>query len=42
VGERRGEYRAVVGKPEGRTQLGRSGVDGVILKLIFEKLGREA
>jgi hypothetical protein len=37
--ERRGAYRALVGKPEGRRPLGRPGVDGrIILKWIFERL----
>jgi hypothetical protein len=39
-GERRGAYRALVGKPEGRRPLGSPGVDGrIILKWIFERLG---
>jgi hypothetical protein len=39
-GERRGAYRALLGKPEGRRPLGRPGVDGrIILKWIFERLG---
>jgi hypothetical protein len=39
MGERRGAYRALVGKPEGRRPLGRSGVDGrIILKWILERL----
>jgi hypothetical protein len=38
--ERRGAYRALVGKPEGRKHLGDPGIDGrIILKWIFEKLG---
>jgi hypothetical protein len=40
MGERRGAYRALVGKPEGRRPLERPGVDGrIILKWIFERLG---
>jgi hypothetical protein len=40
MGERRGAYRALVGKPEGRNHLEDPGVDGrIILKLIFERLG---
>jgi hypothetical protein len=40
MGERRGAYRASVGKPEGRNHLKDPGVDGrIILKWIFEKLG---
>jgi hypothetical protein len=43
MGERRGAYRALVGKPEGRRPLGDPGVDGrIILKWIFERLGGEA
>jgi hypothetical protein len=43
VGERRGAYRALVGKPEGRNHLEDPGVDGrIILKCIFEKLGVRA
>jgi hypothetical protein len=39
-GERRGAYRALVGKPEGRNHLKDPGVDGrIILKWIFEGLG---
>jgi hypothetical protein len=39
-GERRGAYRALVGKPEGRNHLEDPGVDGrIILKWIFERLG---
>jgi hypothetical protein len=37
MGERRGAYRALVGKPEGRNHLEDPGVDGrIILKWIFE------
>jgi hypothetical protein len=40
MGERRGAYRALVGKPEGRRHLEDTGVDGrIILKWIFERLG---
>jgi hypothetical protein len=41
MGERRGAYRALVGKPEGRRPFGRPRrVDGrIILKWIFERLG---
>jgi hypothetical protein len=39
MGERRGAYRVLVGKPEGRRSVGRPGVDGrIILKWIFERL----
>jgi hypothetical protein len=39
MGERRGAYRALVGKPEGRNHLIDPGVDGrIMLKLIFERL----
>jgi hypothetical protein len=38
MGERRGAYRALVGKPEGRNHLKDPGVDGrIILKWIFER-----
>jgi hypothetical protein len=38
MGERRGAYRVLVGKPEVKRQLGSSGVDGrVILRRIFRK-----
>jgi hypothetical protein len=40
MGERRGAYRALVRKPEGRNHLEDPGVDGrIILKWIFERLG---
>jgi hypothetical protein len=40
MGERRGAYRALVGKPEGRNHWKDPGVDGrIILKWIFERLG---
>jgi hypothetical protein len=36
--EKRGAYRILVGRPEGRPPLGDPGVDGrVILKCIFKK-----
>ena len=36
--DRRGAYRVVVGKPEGKNQLDDSGVDGrIILKFVFKK-----
>ena len=36
--ERRGVYRVLVGKPEGKNHLGDPGVDGsIILKWIFRK-----
>jgi hypothetical protein len=38
MGERRGVYRVLVGKPEGKRPLGRTGVDGsMILRWIFRK-----
>jgi hypothetical protein len=38
MGEERGVYRILLGKPEGKRPLGRSGVDGrVILGWIFRK-----
>jgi hypothetical protein len=38
MGERRGVYRVLVGKPEGKRALGRSSVDGrLILRWIFRK-----
>jgi hypothetical protein len=40
MGERRGAYRALVGKPEGRNHLEDPGIDGrIILKWFFERLG---
>jgi hypothetical protein len=39
MGTCRGAYRALVGKPEGRSHLEDPGVDGrIILKWIFERL----
>ena len=39
MGERRGVYRVLVGKPEGRAHLEDPGVDGrIILRWIFRKL----
>jgi hypothetical protein len=39
MGERRGAYRTLVGKPEGRNHLKNPGIDGrIILKWIFERL----
>jgi hypothetical protein len=41
VGERRGAYRVLVEKPEGKKPLSNSGKDGrIILKKIFEKWDR--
>jgi len=38
--ERRGVYRVLVGKPEGKRPLGRPGVDGrIILKWTFRNWG---
>jgi len=38
VGEMRGVYRVLVGKPEGKRPLGRPGVDrSIILRWIFRK-----
>jgi len=38
MGERRGSYRALVGKPEERDHWGKPGVDGrIILRWIFRK-----
>ena len=38
MGERRGVYRVLVGKPEGKNHLGDPGVDGkIILRRIFRK-----
>jgi len=37
-GRRRGVYRVLVGKPEGKNHLGDTGVDGrIILRWIFRK-----
>ena len=41
MGERTGVYRALVGRPEGRSQLGDQNVDGrIILRWIFRKWDR--
>jgi hypothetical protein len=38
VGERRGKYRVLVGKPEGKKHLGDPGEDGrILLRWIFRK-----
>jgi hypothetical protein len=38
IGERRGEYRVLVEKPEGKRPLGDPGLDGkIILRWIFRK-----
>ena len=38
MGERRGVYRVLVGKPEGKRQLGDPGVDGrMIFRWMFRK-----
>ena len=38
VGERRGVYKVLVGKPEGKSHLEDLGIDGrIILRLIFQK-----
>ena len=38
IGQKRNEHRVLVGEPEGKIMLGRSGVDGrIILKWILEK-----
>ena len=38
MGERRGVYRVLVGKPEGKSHLGDPGVEGrIILRWIFRK-----
>jgi hypothetical protein len=41
MGERRGAYRILVGRPEGRKHLGDPGIDGrIILKWLFKKWDR--
>jgi len=38
IGETRGLYRVLMGKPEGKRPLGRPGIDGrIILRWIFRK-----
>jgi hypothetical protein len=37
MGERRGVYRVLVGKPEGKRQLGRPRCRWIILRWIFSK-----
>jgi len=38
MGERRGAYRVLVGKPKGKNHVGDPGVDGkIILRWIFKK-----
>jgi hypothetical protein len=38
MGERKGGYKVLVGRSEGKRPLGRPGVDGsIILRLIFRK-----
>jgi len=38
MGERRGLYRVLVGKPEGKRQLGRTGIHGrILLRWILRK-----
>jgi hypothetical protein len=40
MGENRGVYRVLVGKPEGNIPFGKQDVDGrIILRWIFRKLG---
>jgi hypothetical protein len=40
MGERRGAYRVLVEKPEGKGALGRPNVDGrIILRWVFKKWG---
>jgi hypothetical protein len=40
TGDRKGAYRILVGKPEGKTPFRRLSVDGMmILKLIFQEIG---
>jgi hypothetical protein len=43
MGNRRGSYRVLVGRPKGKRPLGRPRPRwGIILKLIFKKWDREA
>jgi hypothetical protein len=37
MGEGRGAYRILMGRPEGKNHLKDQGVDGIILKWIFKK-----
>jgi hypothetical protein len=37
MGEGRGAYRILVGRPEGRNHLEDQGIDGIILTWIFKK-----
>jgi hypothetical protein len=40
MGERRGAYRVLVGKPEGKNHLGDQGLDGrIILKWVLRTYG---
>jgi len=40
-GERRGVYRVLVGKPEGKRHLEDPGVDGKIILMCFQEMGCE-
>jgi hypothetical protein len=43
MGKRRGAFRILVGRPEGKSPLEDQGIDGrIILKWIFKKWDREA
>jgi hypothetical protein len=43
MGDRRGVYRVLVGRPEGRDHLGDQGVDGIIvLKCVLKNWDGEA
>jgi hypothetical protein len=42
MGDRRGAYRVLVGRPDGKNHLEDLGVDGRILKWIFKKWDGEA
>jgi hypothetical protein len=37
MGDRKGAYRVLVRKPEGKRPLGNLGVEGIILKWMFKK-----